>query len=122
MGPLIGHPFYAGRFAAAGVLAWLFGCAVAAVAALLSVVTLSRGVATGITVGGVVLMYLVWVITKLAPDLEPISVLSAFRWFQAGEVVKTGTLPVDAMLVFGITAAASWLAAEWAFRRRDLTT
>ena len=44
---LINVDFDAGRFALAGVLSWLFGCAIAGATTLLAVVTLSRGPSVG---------------------------------------------------------------------------
>lgn len=51
VGALVGADLEAGRFALAGVAAWLLGCVIAAVASLLGVLSLNRGLAGGVTAG-----------------------------------------------------------------------
>jgi ABC-2 type transport system permease protein len=117
---LIGVDFDLGRFAAAGVLSWLFGCAIAAVTTLLAVVTLSRGRASGIIGGVLVAMYLAWVVVGISADWAWIAPISAWDHFNTTELIDSGTLPLGDMALFAVIAVAGWLAALAVFRRRDL--
>ncbi len=120
VGPIVGVTFDPGRFLVVGLLLTAFGCAFAAAATLLSVVTLSRGRASGIVAGLLVAMYLLQTVAKLSPDLSGLSVVSAFRYFTTPPVINAGTLPIGDLAVFAVAAAACWIASLWLFRRRDL--
>jgi ABC-type transport system involved in multi-copper enzyme maturation permease subunit len=116
----VGGQFDLGRFALAGVLSWLFGCAIAGVTTLLAVVTLSRGRASGIVAGVLVAMYLVFVVAQISTDWEWILPVSAWDHFRTTELIDEGTLPAGDMVMFALVAVAGWVAALVAFRRRDL--
>ncbi len=120
IGPLVGYPFDVARFAVAGLLLLSSGCAIAAVTALLAVVTLSRGVAGGVVAGALVVMYLLNAVAKIDPGLDWLSYLTAFRYLDPVATLDSGTWPLDGLAVFALVAAASWLGALWAFGRRDL--
>jgi ABC-2 type transport system permease protein len=117
---LVGVEFDLGRFAGAGVLSWLFGCAIAAVTTLLAVVTLSRGRASGIVGGVLVAMYLVWVVVGVSADWAWIAPISAWDHFNTTKLIDLGVLPLADMVLFGAIAVGGWLAALAVFRRRDL--
>ncbi len=120
MGQLVGAGFDAGRFALAGVLSWLFGCAIAGVTTLLAVLTLSRGRASGIVAGILVAMYLVFVVTQISTDLVWLAPLSAWDHFRTTELIDQGTLPLGDIGLFIVVGLAGWIGAVVAFRRRDL--
>ncbi len=120
LGPVIAISFDLPRFALVGVVALAFGCAIAAASTLLGVMTLSRGKAGGIVAGVLLAMYLLQTLSKLAPDLASLSYLSAFRYFAPAPIINLGTIPGGDVAVLGSVAVACWVAAQWAFRRRDL--
>ena len=120
IGELVGGDFDPGRFAMAGTLSWLFGCAIAGVATLLTVLTLSRGRASGIVTGVLVAMYLVFVVTQISADWAWIMPVSAWDHFRTTELIDDGILPASDMAMFALVAVAGWLGALVAFRRRDL--
>jgi len=121
---LVGHLVDAGLdpgpFAIAGVAAWLQGCLIAATASLLGVVTLSRGIAGGITAGVLILMYLLRVIANVVDDLAWMADLSIFRYLYPTSIIETGRLPVAEALAVLALSAGAWAASVWLFRRRDL--
>jgi ABC-2 type transport system permease protein len=120
IGQLVGGQFDLGRFALAGVLSWLFGCAIAGVTTLLAVVTLSRGRASGIVASALVAMYLVFVVAQISTDWAWLLPVSAWDHFHTTELIDGGTLPAGDMAMFAVVALAGWLGALVAFRRRDL--
>ena len=65
-GRLVGAEFDLGRFAMAGVLSLAFGCAILGATTLAAVLTLSRGMASGIVGGALIVMYVIFVV---APGL-----------------------------------------------------
>ncbi len=108
------------RWGLVAVLALSFGCAIAALTTLLSVLTLSRGQAGGLVAGLLVAMYLGHTIARLAPDLGAVSYLSAFRYFSPAPVINVGSVPVEGLAIFGAVAVIAWTGAIRAFGRRDL--
>ena len=120
IGELVGGDFDPGRFALAGTLSWLFGCAIAGVTTLLAVLTLSRGRASGIVTGVLVAMYLVFVVTQISADWAWILPVSAWDHFRTTELIDDGIVPAGDMALFALVAVAGWLGALVAFRRRDL--
>ena len=120
LGLLVGAPFEAGHFALATLLAFAFGCAIASVATLLAVVTLSRGTAGGIAAGIVIAMYLFEVVARIEPDLAGLGSLSAFHYLEFIPVIDSGALPSTDVAVFAGVSVVSWLLAVLVFRGRDL--
>ncbi len=120
VGLIVAAPFDAIGFGLAGVVAWAFGCAIAAVATLLSVATLNRGLSAGATAGTLIAMYLAQAIARIQPDLAWLGDLSAFRYFQATPIIDEGRFPWGDFSVFGLVAVAAWALSLWTFRRRDL--
>ena len=115
-----GSVFDLGAFAAAGVLAFAFACAIAGPTTLLSVMTLSRSRASGI-VGGVVFgMYAVFVVTQLSTEWAWMAPISAWDHFRTTALIDGGVVPVGDLVLFAVVAIAGWLGAVWAFRGRDL--
>jgi ABC-2 type transport system permease protein len=119
-GLLVAAPFDLAGFVLAGIAAWAFGCAIAAVTTLLAVVTLNRGLAAGAAAGGLLVMYLMNAVARIQPDLAWIGDLSVFRYTQAAPIIDARRFPFADFTVFAVIAAGAWLAALWAFRRRDL--
>jgi ABC-2 type transport system permease protein len=117
---LVDVHFDGARFAAAGFLAWLFGCALAGVATLLAVLTLSRGRAAGLVSGVLVAMYLAWVLAQLSTDWTWLLAWTAWGHFNTTALIDKGVLPAGDLALFAGIAVVSWVAAVVAFRRRDL--
>jgi len=116
----VGAGFDAGRFAAAGVVLWLFGCAVAGIASLLGVLTLSRAVAGGAVAALLILMYLANIVAVIQPELGWLADFGAFRYLAMEDLIDRGITPWASLVVFGVAGAAGWLASVLVFRRRDL--
>ena len=119
-GQLVGAGFDLGRFLAAGLLSFLFGCAIAGPTTLLSVVTLSRSMTSGIVGGVLIVMYAIFVVTGISQDWAWIGPVSAWNHFGTTALIDSGTIPWGDIALFGLIAVGSWIAALWAFRRRDL--
>ncbi len=98
----------------------VFGCAIAGIATLLSVVTLSRGIAGGLTAGIVIGMYLLNVVAQLQPDLEWLAQLSLFHYFDTTAIIDEGVIPWVDITVHSVVAVVTWALALALFRRRDL--
>ncbi|NJD29427.1 MAG: hypothetical protein FIA92_14175 [Chloroflexi bacterium] len=120
VGALVGAGFDAGRFLMVVPLATAFGCAIAAIATLLSVVTLSRGRAAAITVGILLAMYLAYVVGQIEADVDWLLTLSAFGHFDTTAIIDGGVMPLGDLALFSAVAIICWAAAVWAFGRRDL--
>jgi len=120
VGAIVGAGFDAGRFLLVVPLLIGFGCAISAVAMLLSVVTLNRGISAGIVAGGLILMYLLDIVSKLAPDLAWLGTVSAFHYLGTIAAIDEGIVPLEGMAVFAAVAVIAWTASLWGFRRRDL--
>lgn len=120
VGPLVGADFDVGRFLLVIPLATAFGCAIAAVATLLSVVTLSRGLAAGVTVGILLAMYLGYIVAQIQPDVGWLGDLSAFGHFDTASIIDDGVMPTVDLVLFSAVAIGCWAAALALFQRRDL--
>jgi ABC-2 type transport system permease protein len=120
MGVVAGTGFDAARFLAVIPLATAFGCAIAAFATLVSVVTLSRGIGGGVTAGVLLVMYLGHVVAQIQPDLSWLSSISAFGHFRTSPIIDEGVSSAPDLALFVVAALGCWLAALWAFGRRDL--
>jgi hypothetical protein len=119
-GRLVGAEFDLVRFTLAGVLAFAFGCAIAGATTLLTVVTLSRGMASGIVGAALVLMYAIFVVTQVSKDWAWLAPLSAWSHFPSTSLIDRGVIPWGDAALFAAIAIGGWLGALWAFRRRDL--
>ncbi len=119
-GVLVNAGFDAGRFLLTVPVLFLFACACAAVASLLAVVTLRRGLSAGVVAGGLLVMYLLDAISKLRPDLDWLGALGAFRYLRSTSAIDEGVLRVGDLAVFAVVAVVCWLLAVLLFRRRDL--
>ena len=121
LGDLLIEPnFPAGSVALSAFHALAFGVAVAGPATLLAVLFLDRGRAAGVAAGVLVLMYLLNVVGALAPEVENLTIVSAFRYFDLKALISDGTYPVADTLVFLVVGIVGWALALYAFRRRDL--
>ena len=120
VGALVGAGFDAGRFLAAGIVLWLFGCAMAGVTSLVAVVTLSRGVAAACTAGILIAMYLLNIVAQIQPGLAWLGDLSAFRYAGVGALIDRGTMDWVGVGIFAVVASTGWIASLLLFRRRDL--
>ncbi len=119
-GRMVGAEFDLGRFLLAGVLSFAFGCAIAGSATVLSVVTLSRGLASGIVGGTLIVMYAIFVLSQVSPDWSWLGALSAWNHFPTTALIDEGTFPVGDLALFLAVAAGTWGAALTLFRTRDL--
>lgn len=115
-----GNVFDLGGYLLAGVLSFAFGCAIAGPTTLLSVTTLSRGRAAGIVGGVIFAMYAVFVVTQVSRDWAWIAPVSAWDHFRTTALIDDRVVPVFDYALFVVIAVGGWLAALWAFRRRDL--
>ena len=117
---LIKPDFPTGPVAASALHSLAFGVAVAGPTTLLAVLLLDRGRAAGVAAGVLVLMYLVNVAGALSPDLEGLTVISLFRYFNVRELISEGTYPVVDSAIYWAIGLIGWGFALAAFRRRDL--
>jgi ABC-2 type transport system permease protein len=120
VGAMVGADFAVGPFALAGIVLFLFGCAVCAVTSFISTVTLSRGTAGGLIAALLLTMYLFQVIAQMNPDLGILGDLSAFRHLSTSNVIDRGASPLGSSLVFGVVTLLGWGGTVLVFRRRDL--
>jgi ABC-2 type transport system permease protein len=120
VGALVGAGFDTWRFLAAGLVLWLFGCAMAGVTSLVAVITLSRGAAAAVTAGLLIAMYLLNIVAQVQPDLAWLGGLSAFRYAGVGALIDRGSVDWVGVGVFAVVAVAGWAASLVLFRRRDL--
>ena len=120
VGGIVGAGFDAARFLAAGMVLWLFACAIAGVASLAAVITLSRGVAAGITAGILIAMYLLNIVSQIQAGLAWLGNLSAFKYIGVGPLIDQGTPDWVGIGVFILVAGVGWTASLLLFRRRDL--
>jgi len=119
-GAAVGAEFDLGRFALAGVFSFAFGCAIAGPTTLLSVLTLSRSLTSGIVGGVLILMYALFILSGISADWDWLGTLSAWNHFPTRELIDDGVLPIGDLLLFAVIAVGTWVAALVAFRRRDL--
>ncbi len=120
VGLVVGAAFDVGRFAAAAVILWLFASAVAGIASVVGAVTLSRGIAAGITAAILIAMYLANVVAQLQPDIAWLADVGFFKYLATTELVDAGTVPWASVAVFVVTAIVGWAASLAVFARRDL--
>ena len=120
VGTLVGAGFDAARFLAAGIVLWLFACAIAGVTSLVAVITLSRGVSASVTAGILIAMYLLNIVAQVQPDFAWLGDLSAFRYARVGTLIDRGTADWVGIGVFSVVAVTGWTASLVLFRRRDL--
>jgi ABC-2 type transport system permease protein len=120
VGNLVGADFDPARWGLATVFTFAFGCAVAGPTTLLAVLTLSRGRASGIVAGVMVVMYLIFVVAQISADWAWIAPLSMWNHFDSTALIDEGSMPWGDLALFVIMAAGGWIGAIVAFRRRDL--
>jgi hypothetical protein len=65
-------------------------------------------------------MYAVFVVTQVSKDWAWIAPISAWDHFRTTALIDNGVVPVFDLALFATVAAAGWIGALWAFRRRDL--
>lgn len=96
---------------------WPLALFFAGVAIMITGFRVQSGLVTGLAAGLLILMYIVDVIGKLAPDLDFLRYGSVFRYY--GMAIEDG---IDPVAFLGVTGAAVLLAAAGAllFDRRDL--
>jgi ABC-2 type transport system permease protein len=120
VGPVIDVSFDLRAFAWVGVLSFAFGCAIAGVSTLVSVVTLDRAHSIGFGALVLILMYLFIVVALLEPSVDWLKYLSAFHYYRPAAVIDRGVSPLGETALFGAIALGSWGLAVWRFRTRDL--
>lgn len=97
-----------------------FGVAVAGPTTLFAVWFLDRGRAAGLAAAILVMMYLLNVVGALAPEVESVTILSAFRYYDLKALINMGAYPIVDTLILVVVGVVSWALALYAFRRRDL--
>jgi len=120
VGALVDARFDGPRFALAGLLGFVYACAIAAITTLLGAVTLSRGIAGGIVAGVLLAMYLFQAVSQVDPGLEWLKYLSAFYYYDSVSIIDTGAFAWGDCAVFGAVAVGAWSLAVLVFRRRDI--
>jgi ABC-2 type transport system permease protein len=120
VGLVVGAGFDSGRLLLVALPAAALAFAIHGVATALSVETLSRGTAGGITAGVLLAMYLLNSVARLQPDLEWLGAFSAFRYFDVRALIDAGTLDLSGIALFLAVALGGWALATWRFRTRDL--
>ncbi len=120
VGAIVGAGFDAVPFLASSVVLWLFACAIAGATSFVAALTLSRGVASGVAAGLLLVMYLMNIVAELQVDLAWLGDLGWFRYLTVTELIDTGALPWTSVAVFGVVAVAGWAGSLVVFRRRDL--
>ena len=101
-------------------LAIAFGCAMAGVATLLAVLTLSRGITAGIGMAILVAMYLGNIVAQIDTRFDVLATISAFHYFDATPIIDSGVFPWGAFALYMAVAVLGWVVALLLFRRRDL--
>jgi ABC-2 type transport system permease protein len=116
-GTIAGTGISASTLAAGFANVWPLAMAFAGLAVFAAGILHRPGTVTAIATGTLVAMYVVDLVGKLASDLEPVRVVSAFRYY--GSAIQDGIVPAH---VLGLTAVAVVLAAAGAvlFDRRDV--
>jgi len=120
IGPLIDFTFDLPAFEWVGVLSFAFGCAMAGVSTLASVVTLDRARSIGFGALVLLLMYLFIIVALVEPSVDWLKYLSAFHYYRPAAVIDRGVWPLGETALFGAIALGSWGLAVWRFRTRDL--
>ena len=119
-GVLVGAGFDAGRFLAGAGILWLFACTIAGVASLVGALTLSRGIAAGLTAGVLIAMYLLNIVAQVQVDFAWLADLGAFKYLLTPELIDGGAVPWTSIAVFAAVAVGGWAASLVVFARRDL--
>lgn len=119
-GRLVGAEFDLGRFATAGVLSLAFGCAILGATTLTAVLTLNRGMASGIVGGALIVMYVIFVVAQVSPDWAWLGPVSAWNHFPTTAVIDDGMIPIGDLALFAGIALGGWLGGIWVFQGRDL--
>jgi ABC-2 type transport system permease protein len=120
IGPLIDVAFDVRAFALVGLLSFAFGCAIAGVTTLVSVITLDRGRSIGFGALVLILMYLLILVALLEPAVDWLKYLSAFHYYRPAAAIDRGVVPLGEIALFGAIAIGGWGLAVWRFRTRDL--
>ena len=119
-GIVVGAGFDPGRFLAAGVILWLFGCAIAGVTSLVGALTLNRGIAAGVAAGLLIAMYLLNIVAQVQVDLAWLASFGAFKYLATTDLIDVGVVPWSSVALFAIVAIGGWAASMVVFARRDL--
>ena len=117
---MIDVSFDVAAFGWVGVLSFAFGCAMAGVSTLVSVVTLDRARSIGFGALVLLLMYLLIIVALVEPALDWLKYRSAFHYYRPAAVIDRGVWPLGETAIFGAIALGCWGLAVWRFRTRDL--
>lgn len=120
VGAVVGAGFDPGRFLLVVGPATLFGWAIAGIATLLAVATLSRGIAAGVTTAILLAMYLGFVVAQIQPDVDWLRWVSLFGHFDTTAVIDAGALSPGDLAIHAGVALLGWGGALSSFRFRDL--
>lgn len=105
---------------ALGVIGGLFFLAIGSYSLLFSVIFGERGRAAFASAGLLTAMYLLTVLTQFADWAERLSALSLFHYYDSGELLSTGDIPLDSLAVFGGVIILTYTASVIIFNRRDI--
>lgn len=109
-----------GGIVALGAVGTLFFLAIASIALFLSVLLGERGRAALLTSAVVVAMYLLTTLGRNATWAERIDVISLYHYYDANELLVSGNIPLDSVLVYAGTTLAFFIGAIVVFNRRNI--
>jgi len=109
------------KLAAALVMLVLIGLAFGAIALAIAAFTGNRGVAIGVAVALMVVMYLVDALSAIVDSLGVVRPLSLFRYYMGGDPLRNGIAFADAGVLAAV-AVVFLIISLVAFERRDLAS
>ena len=109
------------KLAAALVMLVLLGLAFGGIALAISAATGNRGVAIGVAVALMVVMYLVDALSAIVDSLGVVRPLSLFRYYMGDDPLRNGINFGDAAILTAV-AVALLVVSVFAFERRDLAS
>lgn len=117
VGTAAGTDISASSLAAGLVNVWPLSMAFAGLAVLAAGVLHRWGPVTGIAAGTLIAMYVIDLVGKISPEIEPLRVITAFRYY--GSAIQDG---LDLSHMIGLTLAGILMAIAGAllFERRDV--
>jgi len=121
IGPVFELKVSSASLATASLMLGLLAISVGSIALTVSAATGKRTESISITTALVVAMYIVNALGVTVDSLEPLRILSLFRWYSDPPLFTDG-LPVANVAVFVGVSVAAFALARWGFDRRDLAS